>query len=501
MTSMVCRLPVLVMLLAVRCVAAEVSIPVRFEAAVHSEPFTGRVYLFTSAQAAEPRLGPNWFAPEQFFAADVTDWQPGTEFIFGPENAAKILGYPKSFSEWQPANGKIQAVIRFNPRERELGRGPGNGFSAPVELTAQGVTDSLVVNQIVPPAVFEESRWVRLVTQRSVLLSEFHQRPVTMRAAAILPASYYDQPRRRYPVIYTVPGFSGTHHRAQSIKEPIAEAAESGVEFIRIILDPSSPLGHHVFADSANNGPWGRALVGELIPAIDQRFRTLPESTARFLTGHSSGGWSSLWLQITYPETFGGTWSTAPDPVDFRDFQQINIYRPGENMYRRLDGSRRPIARKSATEVALWFDDFDRMEETLGAGGQLHSFEAVFSPRAADGKPRQLWNRQTGELEPEVAQAWENYDIRMLLERNWPALGPRLEGKIHIYMGDADTFYLEGATLLLKESLVRLGSDAVVVIEPGKDHGSLLTPELRQQIRLGMAETFLKSHPVVSPDN
>src|SRR5205085_271026 len=110
------------------------------------------------------------------------------------------------------------------------------------------------------------------------------------------------------------------------------------------------------------------------------------------------------WLQVAYPESFGGVWSTAPDPVDFRDFQVIDIYRAGENAYTAPDGSRRPIARKSKTEVALWFDDFDHMEETLGPGGQLHSFEAVFSPRGTDGKPLRLWNRQTGAIDPAVAR-------------------------------------------------------------------------------------------------
>lgn len=493
------RLLAIVVLLGTSGRAAETTIQVTFDASLHPQPFTGRVYLFTSAKATEPRFGPNWFAPEQFFAQDVTNWQPGTVVSFGPETAEKILGHPKSFADWRPEDGKIQAVIRFNPWERDIGRGPGNGFGAAADLTPHGLAEPLLVNQLVPAVTFEETRWVRLVAQQSVLLSEFHQRPVVMRAAAILPASYYDQPQCRYPVIYTIPGFSGTHRSAQSIKEPIAETNEAGVEFIRILLDPSSPLGHHVFADSANNGPWGSALIGELIPAIDQRFRTLPESTARFLTGHSSGGWSSLWLQVTYPETFGGTWSTAPDPVDFRDFQQINVYRAGERVYVAADGSRRPIARKSPSEVALWFDDFDHMEETLGPGGQLHSFEAVFSPRGADGKPLRLWNRQSGELNAEVAKAWENYDIRLMLERNWASLGPRLAGKLHIFMGDADTFYLEGATSLLKEALAALGSDAVVEIVPDKDHSNLLTAELRDRIRREMTDRFLKFHPSPKP--
>ncbi len=478
--------------------AADFPIRIRFSEAIRKEPFTGRVYLCTRSDLGEPRFGPNWFAPEPFFALDVTDWKPNTDLVFEPETADKILGHPRSFREWTPKGGTIQAVIRFNPQERKIGDGPGNGFSAPVTLPEDPstLTEPLVVDRLVPAVTFDESKWSRQVSRKSVLLSNFHKRPMMMRAAVILPASYFEQKDRRYPVIYSIPGFTGTHHGAQAMQEPIAENNPQGVEFIRVILDPTSPLGHHVFADSANNGPWGQALVNEFIPEIDRRFRTIPQATARFVTGHSSGGWSSLWLQITHPETFGGVWSTAPDPVDFRDFQIINIYEPGENVYTTADESRRPIARKSKDEVALWFRDFDHMEETLGPGGQLHSFEAVFSPRGVDGKPLRLWNRETGAIDPAVAKAWENYDIRLVLERNWPSLGPRLAGKLHVFMGDADTFYLEGATKLLKESLANLGSDAVIEIVPDKNHSNLLTPELRDRLRREMSETFLKHHAV-----
>src|SRR5690606_35876626 len=146
------------------------------------------------------------------------------------------------------------------------------------------------------------------------------------------------------------------------VREPIPEMNQGGVEFLRVILDPTSPLGHHVFANSANNGPVGDALVTEFLPAFDRQFRSISAPTARFVTGHSSGGWSSLWLQISHPDDFGGVWSTAPDPVDFRDFQRINIYRAGENMYVDRDGNERPLARRNG-EVVLTYRNFDRMEQ------------------------------------------------------------------------------------------------------------------------------------------
>src|SRR5690606_15029895 len=146
-------------------------------------------------------------------------------------------------------------------------------------------------------------------------------------------------------------------------------------------------------------------LTEELLPELDRQFRTVADPRARFLTGHSSGGWSSLWLQITFPEMFAGVWSTAPDPVDFRDFQRINLYRSGVNMYVDDNRQRRPLA-VGEGRVLIWYDDFAWLEHVLGHGGQLHSFEAVFSPRGSDGGPQLLWDRQTGVVDAGVARHW-----------------------------------------------------------------------------------------------
>ena len=155
-------------------------------------------------------------------------------------------------------------------------------------------------------------------------------------------------------------------------------------------------------------------------------------------------------------------------------------------MFTDPEGKPRPLARRGETPF-LYYKPFSDMEEVMGHGGQLASFEAVFSPRGTDGKPKKLWDRKTGAIDPEVAKAWEQYDIRLVLERNWKTLGPKLAGKIHVYMGGSDTFYLDGATRLLQQSLKTLGSDAVVELFPGKNHGSLMTAELRERIAKEMA--------------
>jgi pimeloyl-ACP methyl ester carboxylesterase len=311
-----------------------------------------------------------------------------------------------------------------------------------------------------------------------------------MRAGVILPRSYVEHPDRRFPVVYAIPGFGGSHHS-------VLAAAYSkrsdlpGVEALYVVLDPRCRLGHHVFADSDNNGPWGRALVEEFIPFIEKKFRGIGQPEARLLTGHSSGGWSSLWLQITYPDFFGGVWSTAPDPVDFHAMQTADIYERGANFFWYADHKPRPVGRSNGKPV-LFVKPFSDMEGVMGHGGQLESFEAVFSPQGDDGRPKKLWNRETGAVDTGVAKSWERYDIGLILEHNWTALAPRLAGKLHIYCGGDDTFYLEIAVENLQKTLAKLSSDAKVEIVPGRNHGTLLDQPMRQRIAKEMAEQLAK---------
>ncbi|MGQ0637045.1 MAG: alpha/beta hydrolase-fold protein [Planctomycetaceae bacterium] len=493
-----CGLSLFVCLAVAVAHAADARIEVTFSRTVRREPYSGRVYLFFSKdkdKVAEPRFGPDWFHPEPFVAVDIENWKPDEPLTFDPAIADWMLAFPQPLARLDLAGHRVQAVARFNPFERRVGTGPGNGFSAAMDLAENDgrLAARLTIDQLVEAPAFPETKWCKLLEVPSPRLSEFHRREVSLRAAVLLPASYYEEPARRYPVIFIVPGFGGSH-TSETRDDPVADANAGDVEFVRVRLDPGCPLGHHCFADSANNGPVGAALVTEFIPEFERRYRTVAAPHARFLTGHSSGGWSTLWLQVTYPEQFGGVWSTAPDPVDFREFQRIDLYQPVENMYRDREGNRRPIARQR-DQVLVWYDDFDHMEEVLGPGGQLHSFEAVFSPRGADGRPVRIWDRKTGVVETALAQHWKEYDIRLILESRWPELAPKIAGRLHVFMGERDTFYLEGATRLLKESLESLGSDAVVELIPERDHTTLLSPDLRRRIRGEMAAAYLKNSP------
>jgi hypothetical protein len=487
-------------LLPSRAAAEDWRFGVKFTESVHKEPFTGRVYIFFH-KGSEPRRDTNWFSPGQFIARDVQNWKPEDALEFASSDKS-ILVYPKPLAKLNLAKVSAQAVVRFNPFEREVGTGPGNGYSQAIKIAGPSEKPPvLLVDRLVPPRHFVETETRKEFFAHSKLLSDFYGRDVSLSAAVFLPKNYRSDSAVRYPTVFIIPGFTGTHYVTG--KQRFTEESD-GVEFIRVVLEPNCPLGHHVFADSANNGPVGQALVTEFLPAFDRAFRTVADPRARFLTGHSSGGWSSLWVQISHPDDFAGTWSTAPDPVDFRDFQQIDIYKPGTNMYVDSQKNERPLARFGLQPV-LYYQKFCEMEDVLGPGGQLMSFEAVFGPSApaADGsqvttgirRPRPLWDRKTGAIDLAVAKAWEQYDIHLVLERNWDRLGPKLAGKLHVFMGTEDTFYLEGAVRLLKQSLEKLKSDAVVELIPGKSHMNLLDRKLTDRIQREMAASYLASFP------
>jgi S-formylglutathione hydrolase FrmB len=466
--------------------AAALEFHLSFDRAAHPREFTGRVYVMLfSSGTTSLQPGPDWFSPRPFFAKDVRDWKPGQTLVFD----RTALGYSVTVDRIPKGSYSVQAVMDLAPNARSFSRGPGNVWTVLPKIDLDPAKDgsiALKLDRIYTEPVFNQTDRIKLVDIESKLLTAFHHRPTRLRAGVVLPESYASSPNRKYPVVYEIPGFSGNHFMASMA---LGKTNLAGVEAIHVMLDPDCHHGHHAFADSANNGPCGRALIEELIPAIESKFRAIGRPAGRAVTGHSSGGWSSLWLQVSYPDFFGGVWSTAPDSVTFNAFQTSDVYRPGENMFTDRDGKPCPIARRGNKPV-LWVKGFSDMEVVMGHGGQLRSFEAVFSERGADGQPKPLWDRKTGAIDLDVAKSWEKYDIRLVLQRNWKTLGPRLAGKIHVYMGELDNFYLDGATRLLKQTLGSLGSDAVVELFPGKDHRSLMTTELRARIAREMAAMF-----------
>jgi S-formylglutathione hydrolase FrmB len=310
----------------------------------------------------------------------------------------------------------------------------------------------------------------------SAMLTAFRHDPTQIRAQVLVPDSYAASPERRYPTIFWVHGFGGAYRfNPQSAGSWNDAMRAAGTEFIVVALDASIETGHHVFANSANNGSWGDALVREFVPALDRRFRTLATPQTRFLAGFSSGGWSVLWLQVNYPETFGGEWSLSPDPVDFHDFTGPDLWRePPQNLYRAPDGRPYWLVRRNGRDVETLRDYVQADDGRPPPQRQFGSFDAVFSPRGADGQPEKLFDHETGAIDPTVERYWDvHYDIAHLVEKRWPTLKPELRGKLHLIVGTEDTYHLEGSLHLFADELKHLGSDADVVFAPGYDHATI----------------------------
>jgi S-formylglutathione hydrolase FrmB len=217
---------------------------------------------------------------------------------------------------------------------------------------------------------------------------------------------------------------------------------------IELFVDGDGPFGDSYQVDSANSGPYGASLTQELIPEVEKRFRALGRSDSRFLTGGSTGGWVSLALQIFYPDYFNGTWSGFPDPLDFRAYQLVNIYKD-DNAYANANGFERPSAREVNGDTEFTMRLECQKENVLGAGdsytmsgGQWGAWNAVFGVKGPDGRPAALWDPKTGKIDRGVAMQFEKYDLRLVVERNWATLGAKLRGKIHVWVGEDDDYFL-----------------------------------------------------------
>ena len=278
----------------------------------------------------------------------------------------------------------------------------------------------------------------------------------------ILPPGYFTQTTELFPTAYWTHGFGGDSDGALVYGLRIYERMKTQKmpPMIWVMLDESIPEGTHEFADSVNDGPWGTALTSEFIPYLEKKFRMDGKPSGRLLNGHSSGGWATLQLQINYPKIFGGTWSTSPDPSDFHEFTNADLYAPNANMYRRADGSSVPIMRDNGKVVAT-MEELARLEDVLGPyGGQLASFDWVFSPKGPSGAPEPMFDRVTGQVHPEVVAYWrDHYDLAHIVESTWAQRGPDLKGRIHLIVGTADTFYLDQSAHKFEGVLNRLGAD------------------------------------------
>jgi len=460
---------------------------VELSATLSSQPVSGRLLIFMTRSDQQPEVvQPSLFELEKVWVAatEVHSLRPGETIEVDPD----ALAYPAAFSTAPNGTYQVMALLDVNHSFSYSQLGPGDLRS--VVVTAKDLTPAtagpinLSLTKRIDERPFTETDSIKLVTFQSPVLSAFWGRPITMRAVVVLPPSYAKTTRATYPTIYRVHGFGGTHLGAERSAPGLLKKMADGTlpEMINVYLDGSCALGHHEFADSPNNGPWGQALTREFIPHLESKFRMDKVARGRLLTGHSSGGWSTLWLQVNYPDVFGGTWSTSPDPVDFRSFSSIDLTKvPADNFYY-LGDKPRNIFRYKGRDVFSW-SQFARFAQVVGEyGGQIESFEAVFSPRGEDGRPMPLFDRRTGAVDPAVQKAWSRYDISRLLVSNWRTLGPKLKGKIHVVVGTVDNFHLEEAVYLLRDTLKGLGSDANFEVIEGRDHMDLFQGDLADRI-------------------
>ena len=469
---------------------SSVSIAVTLSDGISKTPVSGRLLVLFSRDNPQPIQGPNWFSPEPFAAVNVKDWKPGDSLTFPTDADA----FPVPLTQMPMGDYFAQVVLRRNPDFAHHKDGIGNLYSQPRKVSVRGGnknTIELSLTEVILARPMPELANAKIVARRSELLSKFHGRNVVDRALVLLPPSYTANPEKIYPVYYEITGFGPTIEDMLKGHQS-SEVAAGGVEFIHVFLTGQCQWGHHVYANSQTNGPRGDALVKEMIPAIESQFRIVAKPYARLLGGHSSGGWSSLWLQTHYPRFFGGVWSTSPDPVDFRDWQGTDLYGQAPNIFKTVEGKRKPLAIANGRPI-IWYEDFSKMDDVLERGGQLRSFEAVFSPRGRDGMPARCWNRDTGKTDPAIVSHWKQYDISDYLGTNWQALKGDLTGKVHVFTGDKDTFLLTEAVRMLKRRLQSLGSDAQIEILPGCDHFNLFKTGLQERIYQAMAEKYTQA--------
>lgn len=462
---------------------------------ISSVPVSGRLIVFMSGKAKGDKLIAPEFGPstrdEWITAREIHDLKPGDSVTIDPDE----LYFPAKFEDATGTGYHAMALLDVDHNFAYLGHQSDGDLSSsdgdkepftPSENHILHLTLSRRFKEkpIVQPAHSEMIDFI------SPSLSSFWGRPIHMRGLVLLPPSYSPKSKQTWPTVYWTHGFTGD---LRAIAEHVASMYYTSMEqhrspeMIYVLLDQSCPMGTHEFADSVNNGPWGHALTTELIPYLESKYRMDATPQGRFLNGHSSGGWATLWLQVTYPDFFGGSWPTSPDPVDFRSFTGPNLTaNPPQNIYRRPDGKPWMFVRiKNKDTESL--EDFARQERVLGTyGGQMASFEAVFSPRGPDGRPMQLFDRETGDINPAVEKHWEKYDIAQVLRENWSTLGPKINGKIHLIVGTEDTFHLEESAHLLEDTIKQLGGKTDFRYLPGRNHMNLYRGGLADQIAIEM---------------
>ena len=490
--------------------AAAQRFTVTFPAERSATPLDGRVLVMISADTTgEPRLQVSDAATTaQVFGVDVDGWRAGTAQMVD----AKAFGYPiRTLADLPAGRYRVQAMInRYQTFRRSDGHTvklppdkwegqqyaakPGNLYSRPVNATVSRTsTTSLALDQEIPPVADfakKETRYVKYLRVRSELLSKFWGTDMYLGAWVLLPEGFDSHPDARYPLVINHGHFpSGVDNFRETPPDPDLKPDYSerfslpgynriqqelsyqfykdwtGPGFPRVLLvqiQHATPYYDDSYAvNSANNGPYGDAIMKELLPEIERRFRGIGAGWARFTYGGSTGGWEALAVQMFYPNDFNGAWVACPDPIDFRAYTVVDLYADSNAYY--IEGPFRRTPRPGKTDwlghVSVTLEQTNHRELALGSrgrsGDQWDIWQAVYSPAGDDGYPKPIWDKLTGEIDRSVAEHWrEHYDLSHILRRDWAkGLGAKLRGKLHIYVGDMDNYYLNNAVYLVEDLL------------------------------------------------
>jgi hypothetical protein len=472
-----------------------------------AQPLDGRLLLLLSNDpSAEPRMQIDDTARTQIvFGVNVDGWKPGDAAVVD-ETA---FGYPiRSLKDVPAGDYYVQALLnRYETFHRsdgttvklhmDQGEGqhwnisPGNLYSKPQKIhVGPGATALISLDQVIPPIPdAKDTRYIRHLKIQSELLTKFWGRPMYLSAIVLVPEGFDEHPNAHFPLIIFQDHFSEsfgdfrTEPPDPNLKPDYSQRfhisgynriqQQEAYKFYQQWISPKFPrvlivkINHaNPFYDdsyavnSANVGPYGDAIETELIPAIEKQFRGIGKGWARFMYGGSTGGWEALAVQVFYPDHYNGTFAACPDPIDFRGYTTINLYDDANAFY--TQGAHKqvpqPSMRNYLGQTLAQQQDNNAYELALGdhgrSGEQYDIWQAVFGPVGADGYPQPIFDKETGVIDHKTADYWkEHYDLRAIMEKNWPTLGPKLQGKIHIYVGSADTYFLTNAVYYTEDFL------------------------------------------------
>ena len=487
------------------------TVTVTYPASLAAGPFDGRLLLLLSTDdKEEPRfqISDTELGTQQVFGIDVDGWRPGVAATFAPD----VLGYPvASLALVPPGIYNVQAVLhRYEtfhradghtvklPMDRGEGqqwnRAPGNLYSTPRKITVDPAAPApveIVLDKTIPPIPeAPATKYVRHERIQSERLTKFWGRPMYLGAHILVPEGFDTHPEARYPLVInhghfpqTIDGFreqppdpnlkpdySDRFHWAgyNRTQEEWAYqlykdwTSPTYPRMLVVEIQHANPYYDDSYAvNSANLGPYGDAITYELIPYLEKKYRALGGGWARFMYGGSTGGWEAMAAQMFYPDEYNGAWCACPDPIDFRAFTVVDIYKDKNAYWQEGPFLRvpRPGKRDYLGHVSVTIEQINRLEQVLGdksrSGQQWDIWEAVYSPVGADGYPQRIWDKRTGAIDPKVAAYWqEHYDLGYILRRDWDkGLGKKLAGKLSIYVGDMDNYYLNNAVYLVEEFL------------------------------------------------